>query len=91
MTMTTTLFLTQLKMVRDRRQEDAALNGALLKQTGLLATFITARRETASAPSVNHAELMRLVRSQQSMLSACRDQARLDDAGAVLTPARKAA
>jgi hypothetical protein len=90
MTMTT-LPPAQLKIVLDRRQEDAALDGALLKQTGLLATLITARRETASVPSVNHAELMRLVRSQQSMLSACRDHARLNDAGAVFTPARKAA
>jgi hypothetical protein len=91
MTMTTTLSLALLQIVRDRRQDDAALDGALLKQTSLLATLITARREAASASYVNHAELMRLVRSQQSMLSACRGQVRLDDAGAVFTPARKAA
>ena len=57
------------------RQADAALDGALLKQTGLLASLITGRGETGSAPLLGHAELMRLVKSQQTLLSATPDRA----------------
>lgn len=76
-----------LRITRDLRQADAALDGALLRQSGLLATLITDRRPTGAAPSLCEAELMRLVKSQQSLLSA----ARLNDAGALFAPRSKAA
>jgi len=63
----------------DRRPADASLDGALLKQAGLLATLVTAPHDAGRARFVDHAELMRLVKSQQSLLSA----ARLNDAGSV--------
>jgi len=88
----TTFPVAQLTIARDRRPAEAALDGALLKQTGLLATLIT-ERETA-APVLDHAELMRLVKSQQSLLSAVRQhapvRADLNDAGEVFRFARKA-
>lgn len=52
------------------RQADAALDGVLLKQTGLLASLISAGRATGSRPLLGQAELMRLVKSQQVFLSA---------------------
>ena len=52
------------------RQADVALHSSPLKQMHLLASLITARRETGSAPLLGHAELMRLVKSQQTLLSA---------------------
>jgi len=88
----TTLGVAELRSTRDRGQSDAALDGALLKQTGLLATLVTTRRETTGPSFVGHAELMRLVKSQQSLLSSNADQARaMNDAGAFFDGVRKAA
>lgn len=58
---------------RERRNAEARLDEALLKQTSLLATLINSRRESSSEPFLGQAELMRLVRSQQSLLSAGRE------------------
>jgi hypothetical protein len=52
------------------RQADAALDGALLKQTGLLAGVIIAGRETGSGRALQQAELMRLVKSHQTLLTS---------------------
>jgi len=51
------------------REAEAALDAALLTQTGLLATLITARRASGSSPFLGPAELTRLVRSQRSLLA----------------------
>jgi hypothetical protein len=48
---------------------DAALDGALLNQTGLLASLITESRKKGSARVLGDAELMRIVKSQQTLLS----------------------
>ena len=85
----------ELPISRDLRQDEAALDGVLLKQTSLLATLVTGRRETASPSFVGHAELMRLVKSQQSLLSPAGElaciQDGLKDTGKLFTAARKAA
>lgn len=75
--MSMTLPVAQLRITRDLRQAEAALDDALLKQTSLLATLITARRNTGQEPFVGQAELMRLVRSQQTLLAASGDLARV--------------
>jgi hypothetical protein len=64
-----------MRITGNLRQADAALDGALLKQTGLLASLITTGRATGSAPLLGHAELMRLVKSQQTLLSASANHA----------------
>jgi hypothetical protein len=51
-------------------EADATLDGALLNQTGLLASLITERRAKGSAQFLGDAELMRIVKSQQTLLSA---------------------
>lgn len=60
----------RMRTTRNLSQADAAFDGTLLKQTSLLASLITARREARSGPLLGHAELMRLVKSQQALLSA---------------------
>ena len=59
----------QLRLTRDLCNAETALDGTLLNQTSLLATLITTRREATSEPFLGQTELMRLVKSQQSLLS----------------------
>lgn len=93
--MTITHPVAELRTARDLCQADAALDGAMLRQDGLLATLIAARAEDCSAPSLDHAALMRLVKSQQSLLSASRlggsTRGTLNDAGELYSLRRKAA
>lgn len=67
----------QLRIARGVKDVEVALDEALLKQSSLFAELITARRETGVEPFVGQAELMRLVKSQQSLLSAGGDIARV--------------
>jgi len=93
--MTMTLPAAKLRIARNLHQAEAALDGALLKQDGLLATLITARSETGRVSSLGHAELMRLVKSQQTLLSSSSGPAGtgggLNDAGEIFSRQRKAA
>jgi hypothetical protein len=75
--MSMTLPIAEMRITRDLRQAEAALDDALLKQTSLLASLITARREIGDKPFLAQAELMRLVKSQQTLLSASGDLARV--------------
>lgn len=72
-----TVPVAQLRLARDLRDAEAALDDALLRQTMLLANMITARRETGSEPSLGHEAMLRLARSQQTLLSAGGDLARV--------------
>jgi hypothetical protein len=67
----------QMRITRDLRQAEDSLDDALLKQAKLLTTLITARRETGTESFVGQIELMRLVKSQQTLLSAAGDLARV--------------
>lgn len=87
--MTMTRPASHLRIARDTGRAEAALDGALLKQTGLLATLITTRRATASEPFLGQSELMRLVKSQQTLLSGITDRTGLNDSGELFM--RKAA
>lgn len=77
MRMRMTVPVAQMRIARDLREAEAALDEALLKQASLLATMVTARRETGSAPFTGQEALMRLARSQQTLLSAGGDLARV--------------
>jgi hypothetical protein len=59
------------------REAEAALDEALLKQASLLTTMITARRESGTAPFLGHEAMLRLAKSQQTLLSAGGDLARV--------------
>ncbi|MFB0611004.1 hypothetical protein [Aurantiacibacter poecillastricola] len=67
----------QMRIAADLKNAEYALDEALLRQTELFATMIMARRETGSAPALGQGALMRLVKSQQTMLSAGGELARV--------------
>jgi hypothetical protein len=72
-----TVPVAQMRITRDLREAEAALDEALLKQASLLATMVLARRETGSEPFLGQEALMRLAKSQQTLLSAGGDLARV--------------
>ena len=72
-----TINVAQMRIVRDLREAEAALDQALLTQSSLLATMVEARRATGSAPFLGQEAMMRLTKSQQTLLSAGSDLARV--------------
>ena len=72
-----TVPVAQMRIARDLREAEAALDEALLKQASLLATMVTARRETGGEPCLGQEALMRLTKSQQTLLSAGGELARV--------------
>lgn len=66
-----------LRIARDLQQAEAALDEALMRQAKLLATMVGARRETGVSPFVGQEALMRLVKSQQAMVDAGGELARV--------------
>jgi len=67
----------QLRIVRDLREAEEALDNALLRQSNLLATMVEARRATGSEPFVGQEALLRLTKSHQTLVSAGNDLARV--------------
>jgi hypothetical protein len=72
-----TVPVAQLRIARDIRQAEEALNEALLRQSSLLTTMVSARQETGSGAFIGHEALLRLVKSQQSLLDAGGNLARV--------------
>ncbi len=75
MTMTTTV--AQTRIAREITDAESALNDALLKQSQLFTTMIAVRRETGVDQFTGHDALLRLAKSQQSLLAAGGDLARV--------------
>lgn len=71
------LAVAQLRIARDLHQAEAALDEALAQQAKLLQTMLGARRETGVSPFLGQEALMRLVKSQQAMLDAGGELARV--------------
>lgn len=71
------LAVAQLRIARDLHQAEAALDEALVRQAQLLQTMVGARRGTGVAPFLGQEALMRLVKSQQAMLDAGGELARV--------------
>lgn len=67
----------QMRIVRELRAAEEALDIALLRQSSLLATMLEARRETQSGPFVGQEALLRLTRSHQTLVNAGNDLARV--------------
>jgi hypothetical protein len=67
----------QQRITRDLKDAEAALDEALLRQARLLSTMVHARQETGVAPFLGQDAMMRLVRSQQAMLNAGGELARV--------------
>lgn len=67
----------QLRITREIQEAEAALNEALLRQTSLFATLVNARRDTGVNAFTGQDALLRLSKSQQALLSAGGDLARV--------------
>jgi len=70
----------QMRIANNLRNVEDAIDEALIRQSELLATMIKARRETGSDPALGHEALLRLVKSQQTVLSAGGELARVHGA-----------
>jgi hypothetical protein len=75
MTMTTSV--AQLRITRDLHKAEAALDEALLRQSSLLTTMVSSRRDTAAGPFVGQEALLRLNKSQHALLMAASDLSRV--------------
>lgn len=75
--MSMTIEVARMRIARDIHEAEASLDEALLKQANLLSSIVKARRETASGPFEGHDVLLRLNRSQQSILTAGSELARV--------------
>jgi hypothetical protein len=65
------------RIAREIQDAEAALNDALLRQSQLFTSLVTARRDVGLAAFTGQDALMRLTKSQQSLLSAGGDLARV--------------
>jgi len=76
--MTMTLPVAGLRITRDLRAAEAALDEALMRHNTLFATILSARQDTEeTGPFTAHDVLLRLVKSQQTLLAAGGDLARV--------------
>ena len=67
----------QLRISRELREAELAVDEALLKQSALLSTLIKARQDTGASPFTGHDALLRLSKSQLTLLSAGGELARV--------------
>jgi hypothetical protein len=72
-----TVPVAQMRIARDITEAERALDEALIRHSSLFATMVSARRETGSDPATGHEALLRLTRSQQALLEAGGDLARV--------------
>jgi hypothetical protein len=68
--MTMNTQVAQMRITRDLHDAEGALDEALIRQARLFATMVSARRESGAAPFMGQDALLRLAKSQQSMLTA---------------------
>ena len=75
--MSMTIPVAQLRISRDISEAERALDEALIRQSSLFTTMVAARRDTGSGPFVGHEALLRLAKSQQALLEAGGNLARV--------------
>ena len=75
--MSMTVPVAQLRIARDISEAERALDEALIRHSSLFTTMVAARRETGSAPFTGHEALLRLTKSQQALLEAGGNLARV--------------
>ena len=68
--MTMTVPVASMRIARDIRQAERALDEALIRHSSLFKTMVSARQDTGSEPFTGHEALLRLAKSQQSLLDA---------------------
>lgn len=75
--MSMTVPVAQMRIARDITEAEKALDQALIRQSSLFTTMVSARLETGSEPFVGHEALLRLAKSQQALLEAGGNLARV--------------
>jgi hypothetical protein len=75
--MSMTMPVAQLRIARDINEAEKALDEALMRHSSLFTTMVSARRETGSDPFLGHEALLRLAKSQQALLEAGGNLARV--------------
>jgi len=75
--MTMTVPVAQLRLARDIRHAEEALNEALLRYSAIFSTVAEARLETEVGAFAAHEALLRLSKSQQALLDAGGNLARV--------------
>ncbi|MDF1835692.1 MAG: hypothetical protein P1U62_12540 [Alteraurantiacibacter sp. bin_em_oilr2.035] len=75
--MTMSYNVAQMRIVRELREAEKALDDALLRQSSLLSAMVQARKDTGAAPFTGQEALMRLSKSHQTLVSAGGDLARV--------------
>lgn len=74
--MTMTKSVAHLRIARQLAEAEASLDDVLIKQSQLFSTMVAARQETGAA-ALGHDILLRMTKSQMTMLSAGGDLARV--------------
>lgn len=75
--MSMTQTVAQLRITREIQEAESALNEALIRQSSLFTTLVTARRDTGVNAVTGQDALLRLTKSQQALLGAGGDLARV--------------
>jgi hypothetical protein len=75
--MSMTVPVAQLRIARDVTEAERALDEALIRHSSLFTTMVTARRETGTGAFTGHEALLRLAKSQQALLEAGSNLARV--------------
>ena len=75
--MSMTVPVAQMRIARDISEAEKALDEALIRHSSLFTTMVSARRETAAGPFVGQEALLRLAKSQQALLEAGGNLARV--------------
>ena len=75
--MSMTVPVAQMRIARDISEAEKALDEALIKQSSLFTTMVSARLETGSAPFTGHEALLRLAKAQQALLESGGNLARV--------------
>ena len=79
--MSMTVPVAQMRIAREIGAAEKALDEALIRQSSLFTTMVSARRETGVDPFVGHEALLRLRQSQQCIVSRKRRRAGLAACG----------
>ena len=75
--MTMPLETARLRIARDLEEAETAIDDALLRQSKLMETLVDSRRATKSGPFTGQSALLRLAKSQQTLISAGGELARV--------------
>lgn len=75
--MTMTKSVAHMRIARQLAEAEASLNDVLIKQSQLFSTMVAARQETGVDATMGHDILLRMTKSQMTMLSAGGDLARV--------------